>query len=62
MTITLILVACYLWALMVYSDAPEKLSFRRAIFAPITLSLIFVAVLLVTLVNLLIGTEIEVQL
>ena len=62
MIVSLILVAAYVWAVMVYSDSPDRLSLRRTVTAPVTLVLILIAVLLVYLVNLLAGTEAEVHL
>ena len=63
MTLTvLILIACYVWTLMVVSDSPATLSSRRAITAPITICLILCAVLLVWVSNLFSGMDSEVML
>jgi len=61
MTTILILIACYLWALMVYSNEPSQLSARRGIAAPVAACLLLSASLLVWLSNALSGLDSEVQ-
>ena len=62
MTIILILVACYVWTLMVMSNNPSQLDARKAITAPLTICLMFCAMLLVWLSNALSGLDSEVLL
>lgn len=62
MTAILIAIAAYIWGLLVSADNPQQLSVRRAFFAPVALPLFLVASLLVTIANLLSGTDAEVSL
>ena len=53
----LILIASYVWTLMVMSNDPSMLDPRRAITAPLTLCLILCAMLLVWVSNLFSGLD-----
>ena len=58
----LILIACYVWTLMVVSSDPNALDERKAITAPLTICLMLCAMLLVWLSNLFSGMDSEVML
>jgi hypothetical protein len=61
MTTILILVACYLWTIMVYADDPvRQLDERKAITAPVSFCLLACAMFLVWLSNQLNGMDSEI--